>query len=164
MKKIGPTIAVLFSLLVIGSMLGSAGMVQMPQQLVAGENPATVDDQAIEITQPKIGYLYAIGGSIQLDILVKYGWAVVIEPQLCMAANTSGDVDYVEFSAYTKTGELKETVVDNEAPFEACFNVSIVGTHFGYNLTAVAYYQDAAVATDYVSPVGYLRGMVKPPE
>ncbi len=126
--------------------------------------PETVDDQTIEIIQPKIGYLYAIGGSIELDILVKYGWAVVIEPQLCMAANTSGDIDYVEFSAFTKDGEFKETVIDDEAPFDICFNASIVGTHFGYNLTAVAYYNDIAVADDFVSPVGYLRGIVRPPK
>jgi len=113
----------------------------------------------INIVYPVPGYLYNLNTEgvhkIILDLL---SIALVLDSNLEVGAEATGDVDEVEFVLTYGTTELERKTDDSEE--NGIYNVRFynINSFFGnYQITAIAKYQGQEVATDIIPNVIFLQ-------
>lgn len=140
------------------------GIISSVHSLDFNENTITSlqNDPTLEITSPKLGYLSVFGGNIPIFFLETLNWGMVIDAQLCVETSSSGTIDYVIFNLSSSQGDLLDSKIDYDSPYECCFNNDI-SRSFHYDITATAYVDDSISATDEVGPIAFIKTGQAPP-
>ncbi len=157
MKKINRMFVTIIAIFIVTSV--SSISLGYTHNNVSDESFEDDIDTHFGITSPRKGNLYVFGTNISIQFLEVIGWSVVIDTELCIETQGAEKADYMEFIIRTQSGSAVSPVMYNktvyEPPFEWCFeNVS---TRLGYNITAIAHFNESIIVEDSVYPVAYIR-------